>query len=81
MKRASWKNKLLALGTAAALVGVSVAPSTAKADTPVVVVVVVVGGEARNLGPVVMLATTLSFLTAPVLAWLNHRAITSDALR
>ena len=26
------------------------------------------------------LATTLSFLTAPVLAWLNYRAVTSDRM-
>lgn len=33
-----------------------------------------------GLKALVDLATTLSFLTAPVLAWLNHRAILSDAV-
>lgn len=32
---------------------------------------------AKNLKGLVDLATTLSFLTAPVLAWLNYRAVTS----
>ncbi|MCB9551861.1 MAG: divalent metal cation transporter [Myxococcales bacterium] len=33
-----------------------------------------------SLTAMVDLATTLSFLTAPALAWLNHRAMTSDAV-
>jgi Mn2+/Fe2+ NRAMP family transporter len=33
-----------------------------------------------GLKGLVDLATTISFLTAPVLAWLNHRAILSDAV-
>ena len=33
-----------------------------------------------GLKALVDLATTLSFLTAPILAWMNHRAILSDAV-
>jgi Mn2+/Fe2+ NRAMP family transporter len=38
----------------------------------------IVGFLARSLVALVDLATVLSFLTAPVLAWLNHRVILAD---
>ncbi len=38
---------------------------------------VIIGFFKSSLVPLVVLATVLSFLTAPVLAWLNHRVITS----
>ncbi len=40
--------------------------------------VVVIAALLRSLKLLVDVATTLSFMTAPILAWMNHRAITGD---
>jgi Mn2+/Fe2+ NRAMP family transporter len=40
----------------------------------------IIGFLLKSLTPLVDLATILSFLTAPMLAWLNHRVILSDEM-
>lgn len=63
----------------------SLFPTQAKRNPYLIgIVVMVIGASlmiiyaAKSMGYMVTFATTMSFLTAPILAWLNYRVVTDD---